>query len=198
MMKFARSRGLAGVLLAGGIFGFLTSAVFDLVVAAEAKSGPAASSGVKAVTVRIADPTEPGTKLVFGGHVLDYGGRPLAKAAVVAYHTDAKGYYNPPRSESRVPRIRAVAVTAEDGSFRFETIRPGAYPDGGVPAHIHMVVTAPAHHPRYLEFWFADDPLVTDARRREVASNDGFVVVAPRKGADGVATFLQDITLRGN
>ena len=166
--------------------------------AEQTQPAPVAPRVLKAVAVRLADATEPGTKLFFGGRVLDYGGRPLAEAAVVAYQTDAKGHYNPPRSESRVPRIRAVAVTVEDGSFRFETIRPGAYPDGGVPAHIHLIVTAPAHHPRYLEFWFEDDPLVTSARRREMAGNDGFVVVLPRVGSDGVAAFEHDIQLQGN
>jgi protocatechuate 3,4-dioxygenase beta subunit len=183
---------IAGVLVA------VPAACFTSVASgADAPSGPASSNGTVPV-VRLCEPSEAGKKLSFGGRVLDMDGRPLAKAAVVAYQTDALGYYNPPGSNTRVPRIRGVAVTAEDGSFRFETIRPGAYPEGGVPSHIHLIVAAPVHRTRYLEYWFEDDPLLTADRRRRVAGNDDFVIVAVRQDAGGAATFRHDIALKGN
>src|SRR6188508_2154675 len=96
---------------------------------------------------------EPGEKLEFWGRVLDYRGRPLSKAAVVAYHTDRTGLYNLPSAGTRVPRLRGVCVTDEAGRFGFTSIRPAAYPNGNDPAHIHMVITAPAHQMRYVEYW---------------------------------------------
>ena len=36
-----------------------------------------------------------------------------------AYHTDRSGLYNPPDSATRVPRLRGVAVTDEEGRFGF-------------------------------------------------------------------------------
>jgi protocatechuate 3,4-dioxygenase beta subunit len=77
----------------------------------------------------LSDASEPGDRLVFFGRVLDYRGQPLSKAAVVAYHADHSGLYNPPNAASRTPRLRAVAVTDHNGEFRFSTVRPGPYPD---------------------------------------------------------------------
>src|SRR5437867_8805596 len=75
-------------------------------------------------TVALCAPDEPGEKLVFNGRILDYEGRPLEKASIVAYHADRQGLYNPPEAKTRVPRLRGVAVTDRRGGFRFATIRP--------------------------------------------------------------------------
>jgi protocatechuate 3,4-dioxygenase beta subunit len=136
--------------------------------------------------------------LVFSGRVLDYTGRPLSKAAVVAYHADRGGLYNPPNPVTRTPRLRDVAVTGQDGGFRFSTIRPGPYPDGSEPAHIHVAVLAPAHHLRYVTYWFEGDPLITAERRRKLATDPETVVVELGRGADGVWSFTHDIRLKDN
>jgi len=107
-----------------------------------ARVTPAAPASLPAVI--IAGTEEPGTRIEFTTQVLDYDGRPLSRAAVVAYHADSTGLYNPPASATRIPRIRTVAVTGDDGRVRFSTVRPDAYPDRSEPAHIHLVVTAPA------------------------------------------------------
>jgi protocatechuate 3,4-dioxygenase beta subunit len=161
-------------------------------------SAPRAASKTSPDTVRLCDPAEPGEKLFFSGQVLDYAGRPLSKAAVVAHHTDHRGLYNPRGSDTRVPRIRGVAVTDADGWFRFTTVRPAAYPDASQPAHIHLVVGAPAHQIRYVELWFTDDPFVTADRRRDAEGSQTLFIVQPSKGADGVWTFRQDIRLDDN
>jgi protocatechuate 3,4-dioxygenase beta subunit len=135
---------------------------------------------------------------VFGGRVLDYLGQPLAKAAVLAYHADRQGLYNRRDSPTRVPRLRGVAVTDEHGRFEFRTVRPAAYPDGSEPAHVHVGVMAPAHHARYLDYWFAGDPLITQQRRREAAGNPNTVVVRLARGAEGAWRFRHDIRLQPN
>jgi protocatechuate 3,4-dioxygenase beta subunit len=94
--------------------------------------------------------------------------------------------------------LRGVAVTDERGRFEFRTIRPVAYPDGSEPAHVHVAVMAPAHHARYLDYWFAGDPLITARRRREAARNPNTVIVSPVRGAQGVWRFRHDIRLQGN
>lgn len=153
---------------------------------------------VHAAAVVIAGPEEPGERLVFTGRVLDDGGRPLARAAVVAYHTDRQGLYNPRSSDTRVPRLRNVAITDAEGAFRFSTIRPAGYPEAAAPAHVHLEVVAPAHHVRFLEYWFEDDPRVTPARRAEAARGEDTVVVRLARDASGAFTFHHDIRLRGN
>ena len=146
--------------------------------------------------VAICGPEEPGERLIFSGRVLDYRGQPLVKAAVVAYHTDHRGLYNPRNSETRTPRLRGVAVTDADGRFRFSTIQPAPYPDGNIPAHIHVLVAAPAHRERWFEIWFDSDPLVTPARRAE--ARGGTLIVKPAPGADGVRAFDVDFALEGS
>lgn len=132
------------------------------------------------------------------GRVLDYDGRPLSGAAVIAYHTGEDGLYNPRRSDTRVPRLRGTAVTANDGTFAFHTIWPGAYPEGGAPAHIHLIVTAPAHHPRFLEVQFEGDPHLTREHREHAERTGTAIIVRPSKGADGVWAFHQDVRLSGS
>jgi len=151
---------------------------------------------VHAAATVLADAFEPGERMEFWGRVLDYQGRPLPEAAIVAYQTDATGLYNPPEANTRVPRLRAVAVTEENGGFRFSTIRPGPYPGGGNPQHIHLTITAPAHRFRYVTYWFDDDPLVTPERRSHLG--DETVIVALSQDENGTWTFSLDIRLLGN
>jgi len=189
------SRGWRRIFLA-----LLTVACVAVCMAAgQASAGEAmerAMSGQPPVIV-LCDEKEPGQTLNFMGRVLDYEGRPLPKASVVAYHTDHQGLYNPPDSDTRVPRIRGVAVTDAKGRFQFHTIRPAAYPEGTQPAHIHLAVTAPAHHVKWMEIWFDDDPLVTEPLRRQAASGTSTVIVKPRKEG-GAWSFSQDIRLEGS
>ena len=57
------------------------------------------------------------------------------------------------------------ALTDDDGSYRFTTIRPGAYPWGNHPnawrpAHIHFSVFGRAFTQRLVtQMYFPDDPL---------------------------------------
>jgi protocatechuate 3,4-dioxygenase beta subunit len=153
---------------------------------------------LQAEPVTLAPAAEPGERLAAAGRVLDYDGRPLARAAVVAYQADESGLYNPPTSQTRTPRLRAVAVTAEDGSFAFTTIRPGSYPSRTEPAHIHLVVAAPAHRVKYVDIWFRGDPLITKAQlTRKLLPDSSTFVVTAGKTALGRG-FQCDIALEGN
>jgi protocatechuate 3,4-dioxygenase, beta subunit len=148
--------------------------------------------------VEIADVNEPGERLSFGGRILDYQGQALSEAAVVAYHTDATGVYNPPAAASRIPRLRAVAVTDEAGMFCFSTILPSAYPGTDEPAHIHLEITAPAHGLRYVTYWFDNDPLVTQEQRTRAEQNEEIVIVPLSQDEQESWTFFDEIRLEGN
>jgi len=141
---------------------------------------------------------EPGDRFTFSGTVFDMDGRPLPSVAVVAYHADSAGRYNPPGAPTRVPRLRGVCETNDEGRFGFVTIRPGGYPNSDEPAHIHLIVAAPAHHVRHLEIWFEDDPRVGEAERRRAAENPSTLIVAPKRDSERAWSVGCEIRLDGN
>ena len=62
--------------------------------------------------------------------------------------------------------LRGWARTDAHGRYRFDTIRPRAYPGRDVPEHVHMHVIEPGKGTYYIdELRFEDDPLMTSANR---------------------------------
>lgn len=148
------------------------------------------------LAVPLCPANEPGEKLTFSGRVLDEHGQPLPKASIIAYQTDSSGLYVPRGSTTRNPRLRAVAITDDQGRYSFTTIRPGPYPGTGDPEHIHLHVDAAIHAHTYITFWFDDDPLVTDAKRRSLDRET--VIVKRQRDAQGTWSFAHDIRLKGS
>ncbi len=122
---------------------------------------------------RLAPASEPGERLNVSGVVVGADNKPIAGASIYAYQTDAEGYYGvKPASDNRNPRLKLFLRSAADGSWSFDTIRPGSYPGSRVPGHIHFEVSARGTAPRIFEIVFEGDPFITDAMR----SNPAFSV----------------------
>jgi protocatechuate 3,4-dioxygenase beta subunit len=118
-----------------------------------------------ASNARIAPATEPGASLVIEGVVSTPRGAPAAGVIVYAYHTDDSGIY--PRARNQHGTLRGWARTDAQGRYRFDTIRPAAYPGRAVPEHVHMHVIEPGVGTYYIdELRFSDDALITAANRR--------------------------------
>jgi protocatechuate 3,4-dioxygenase beta subunit len=115
---------------------------------------------------RIASASEPGQPLVVHGRVYRSDGvTPAAGVVVFGYHTDRTGVYN--RTGAHGWRLYGWAKSDADGRFEFRTIRPGAYPGRGIPAHIHVTIDAPSLPRRWVdELQFLDDPLLTAEQKR--------------------------------
>jgi protocatechuate 3,4-dioxygenase beta subunit len=120
---------------------------------------PAAGS-----TAIICNANEAGERLLIDGIVVNASGEPIAGAKVGAFNADAQGLYNPPNSGTREPRIQGEVRTGPDGRFQFVTVRPGPYPGGDEPGHVHLTVTADGFQLKYQTFWLEGDPLITEAR----------------------------------
>ena len=146
-----------------------------------------------AATVEIAGPDEPGERLVITGRVLVGADRgPGAGARVLAFHTDARGYYSEGGMDERNARLCGVLRADAEGRYRIETIRPAHYATGGPPAHVHFEVTLEDAPMRRFTLEFEGDPELGGAR-----AGERWDTVRPvLDGADGVLQVERDLWVR--
>ena len=135
---------------------------------------------------RIAAVDEPGVPLVVHGRVLQKDGRsPAPNVIVFAYQTDHTGVYN--HRGNAGWRLRGWARSDSKGHFEFRTIRPRSYPQGRVPAHIHLTIEGPGVPRRWTEeLRFLDDPYVTAQEKQRSAAAGVFGNVRPVTTRAGV------------
>lgn len=151
--------------------------------------------------LRIAPESEAGEPLELTGRIVRGKDRkPAAGVLLYAYHTNRKGVYprrgNETGNARRHGYLRGWLRTGADGRYRIRTIRPGAYPEGGNPQHIHCTLTPPGGTERWIDdFHFADDPMLTPAYRSRLRESGGSGIVTVAKGQDGVWRGTRDIVL---
>jgi protocatechuate 3,4-dioxygenase beta subunit len=147
---------------------------------------------------RIAAADEPGAALVIEGVVTKADGTPAPGIVVYAYHTDAAGIY--PSGSTAHGRLRGWVRSDAQGRYRFDTIRPGAYPGRTIPQHVHMHVIEPGRGTYYIDdVVFDDDPLLTAAQRRQMLRGRGGNGLAhPARDAQGAWQVRRDIRLGAN
>jgi protocatechuate 3,4-dioxygenase beta subunit len=155
-----------------------------------------------------------GERIIVAGRVLDELGRPVRNAMVEVWQANAAGRYHHPRDQHDAPLDpnflgRGRVFTDDDGSYRFTTIRPGAYPwrnhkNAWRPVHIHFSLFGDGFAQRLItQMYFPGDPLLAldpifhatpdaAARERLVARFD--LDVTEPEWALG---YRFDITLRG-
>lgn len=143
---------------------------------------------------------EPGTPLVVSGRVFAADGKaPVGGITLYVYHTDARGLYSEKDGQGGPPdpRLKGSMQTDSDGRYEFRTIRPASYPGTRNPQHIHAKVSGAGYAERGIpEYWFGDDPLVTDEMRARYTGLGTFSpIVTVKRGADGVYECVRDIRL---
>jgi len=144
---------------------------------------------------------EPGERMVVTGIVRLMDGRTIAPGVIVyAYQTNQRGAY--PRDAGATGlaalhgRIRGWAITNGDGRYTLATIRPGAYPGNVDAQHIHLEILPPGGIACEIDpVEFADDPLMTAARRAIRPGYGGDGVVIPTRASDGTWRATRDIRL---
>jgi protocatechuate 3,4-dioxygenase beta subunit len=109
----------------------------------------------------------------------------------MVYQTDATGIYSRSQGSPRVTaRLRGRLTTGPNGEYEIVSIRPGAYPGGGAPAHIHVNLEEPGREPREIfEFLFAGDP--------QLRGNEKGYVLTLRRDDRGHWLAVQDVSLAG-
>jgi protocatechuate 3,4-dioxygenase beta subunit len=153
-------------------------------------------------TARIAPENEPGEPMVIMGTVFNLNGEVAPGVIVYAYQTNELGIY-PMTDKLRGTeayahgRLRAWARSDEAGRYQFNTIRPGAYPGGSNPQHVHMHVLEVGCCTYYLSsIKFTDDPLLTAEEREQAKERrGGYALVTPSRNEHGVWLVNRDVYL---
>jgi protocatechuate 3,4-dioxygenase beta subunit len=112
-----------------------------------------------------------GQRIIVSGRVLDEDARPVRRTVLEIWQANAAGRYIHERDQWQAPLDpnftgTGRVVTDEAGSYRFVTVRPGAYPwrnhyNAWRPAHIHLSLLGPAFATRLVtQMYFPDDPLI--------------------------------------
>ena len=96
-----------------------------------------------------------GVSLELSGQIVSRDCRPIAGARLDVWHCDADGRY-----DNEGYRLRGHVLTPEDGSFRLETIKPGAYGSRffSRTPHIHVRVTPTTGAPLTTQLYFPGEP----------------------------------------
>jgi len=91
---------------------------------------------------------------------------PAADVLLYVYHTSAAGVYPKRGTETGNGRrhgyLRGWLRTNGRGEYRVETIRPGSYPSGTEPAHVHFTLQPLGEAETYIDdVLFDGDPRLT-------------------------------------
>ncbi|MET0931531.1 MAG: protocatechuate 3,4-dioxygenase subunit beta [Aeromicrobium sp.] len=135
-----------------------------------------------------------GERITITGRVVDGDGRPVAHQLVEIWQANAGGRYIHQRDQHPAPLDpnftgAGRCLTGADGSYSFQTIKPGPYPwknhrNAWRPAHVHFSLFGQEFTQRMItQMYFPGDPLFpldpiyqsitdADARDRLVATYD--------------------------
>ena len=112
-----------------------------------------------------------GERIVVSGRVLDENSKPVANALIEMWQANSAGRYRHDVDDHDAPldpNFTGVGrvLTGADGSYRFLTIKPGAYPwrnhyNAWRPAHLHFSLFGLGLVQRLVtQMYFPDDPLL--------------------------------------
>ncbi|MFD2514672.1 intradiol ring-cleavage dioxygenase [Pontibacter locisalis] len=128
-------------------------------------------------------------KLVVSGTIYEPDGKTPAPNIVLYYwQTNENGAYANSKELAPAARrhgyIRGWVKTDQNGQYTVYTTRPGSYPNGRNPAHIHLLIKEPDIPNEYYidDVLFEDDPLLTEEVKNQLEN----------KGGNGVSKVWQE------
>jgi protocatechuate 3,4-dioxygenase beta subunit len=155
-----------------------------------------------------------GERIIVSGRVLDEDGKPVPHTLVELWQCNASGRYRHEVDQHDAPLDpnfsgAGRALTDAEGTYRFITIKPAAYPwrnqpNAWRPAHLHFSLFGPSFMTRLVtQMYFPGDPLlpfdpifncVSDAAARDrMISAFDFATTVPEQALG----YRFDIVLRG-
>jgi protocatechuate 3,4-dioxygenase, beta subunit len=112
-----------------------------------------------------------GERIIVTGTVRDRAGDPVPRALIEIWQANAAGRYVHDQDRHDAPLDpnftgTGTCMTDAAGTYRFVTVRPGAYPWGNHPnawrpAHVHLSIFGPSFSERLVtQMYFPGDPLL--------------------------------------
>lgn len=147
-----------------------------------------------------------GDRIRVTGRVLDGAGDPINDAMLEIWQANSHGRYNHPADDRRdnllEPEFRGFARvgTESDGTYVFDTVKPGTIGDGQAP-HINLVVFMRGlllHV--YTRIYFADEAAAnaTDPALSSIEPSRRGTLLASREDTPGGAIYHLDIHMQGD
>jgi protocatechuate 3,4-dioxygenase, alpha subunit len=152
-------------------------------------------------------PETVGERVRIEGRVLDGDGGPVPDALVEIWQANAHGRYNHPADQGPAALDPSFfgfgrSGTAEDGSYWFETVKPGPVPFNGERLQApHICVTVFARgllNHLVTRLYFEDEPTnAGDPVLQRVPDERRATLLARRESADTAVVYRWDIVLQG-
>lgn len=155
-------------------------------------------------SVTLIDFNEPGPRMEISGTVYKSDGQTPAKDVILyVYHTNQKGIYPTRGNEKGWARrhgyIRGWLKTGADGRYTFYTLKPGTYPSGTEPAHIHITILEPDGKYYWIDsYYFSDDPLLSEKDKQTSTVRGGGSGVLYLKEENNLLIGTRNIILGKN
>lgn len=133
--------------------------------------------------VWLSDWEQKGRKLAVNGTVFHPDGSRAANVVIYIYHTDSTGVYPTKGDEKGIAKkhgyLRGWMKTNKLGEYKFFTLRPGSYPEGNNPAHIHAIIKEPGKTEYWIDdYLFDNDPLLGEKERKKLQNRGGNGILA--------------------
>lgn len=158
---------------------------------------PRAYGGPELATEQVAAEGVAGERIRVAGRVYDGDGEPVGDAMIEIWQADPQGRFHAAGNAGFTGFGRAE--TSTDGSYFFETVRPGALPgpDGSLQApHLSVSVFARGVLVRLAtRIYFSDEPANAGDSVLALVPPERRGTLVAQRGADGVFRF--DIRLQG-
>jgi protocatechuate 3,4-dioxygenase beta subunit len=131
-------------------------------------------------------------KIIVSGTVFKEDGKtPAEGMTVYVYQTGSDGIYG--KGDNR---IDGTMITNSEGQYEFQTTKPGAYPGGGNPAHIHYKITGNGYSEQWFELKFHGDKYLKESHYKKEEGKGKFSEIQkPVNTENGFAVYRMDIKL---
>jgi protocatechuate 3,4-dioxygenase, alpha subunit len=160
-----------------------------------------------AFTGNLITPDASGERIRIEGRVFDGEGAPIPDAMLEIWQADAQGRFADPQDKRALPNAKFRGFgrcgTDANGTFVFDTIKPGSVPDpDGKPQAPHVLLAVFARgmlRHLYTRIYFADEAgNGSDPVLALVPADRRATLIAARESGNGNAIYRLDLHLQGD